>query len=804
MDSLLQDLRYSVRQLARSRGFTIIAVLSLALGIGANSTIFSVANAFLIAPVHAKDPGSLVRIYRNHHSPLNYREYAFLRDKNTVFSHFIAERMTTVGMSGAGDSEKRIASMVNGEYFNALGLVPAAGRLFRVEGDRVEQSEQVAVLSHRFWSRRFASDPGIVGQTIRLNNQPFTVIGVGPEGFESSVFPWNPDVFIPFTESRSLLNTPLDQWGGSLYMTARLKPGVSRAQAETELKSLNAALLASDPDINPNKTLRLDHVRGINAEMRLPVTAAATLLMTVVGLVLLIACANIANLLLARATTRRREISIRLAIGAGRWRLVRQLLTESVLLALIGGAIGLLITAWTVDLVKVFLSPDLPIALDLSPDRRVLAFTIALSLLTGVLFGLVPALRATSPDIVSAIKDEASARGYRRSRLRNTLVIGQVTLCMVLLIGASLFVRSLSKARQIDPGFDPSNIAVLPIDLGLQQYSEERGREYFRRLVENVEALPGVKRATLAELVPLAFSNQEVSLWTEGEAPRAPNQRVSTYFNRVGPGYFEMLRMPIVRGREFTAADVAGSTSVTVINEEFARRFWPGQNPIGKRLSWSGPEGPFFEVVGVARNAKYNTLGEAVPAFQYVPSGQQYQPEMFLHVETTGNPRSSLIAIRNAALAIDPSLPIGPAKTMSQEMQASLIPAQAGASVLGTFGLLALLLGAVGIYGVTSYVVAQRTRELGIRTALGAQRRDLLRMVIRESMTLVTIGLSIGLLAALGLGRLLSSLLYGISSADPVTFGLTPLILASIALMACWVPARRATRVDPMVALRSE
>jgi len=804
MDSLLQDLRYSIRQLARSRGFTLIAVLSLALGIGANTTIFSVANAFLIAPVKANDPGSLVRIYRNHHSPLNYREYAFFRDNNTVFSHLIAERITSVGMAGTGDSEKRIASLVNGEYFAALGLSPATGRFFNVEKDRLDRTEQVAVLSHRFWQRRFAGDVGVIGQTIRLNNQPFRVIGVGPEGFESSVFPWNPDLFIPFTESRSLLGTPLDDWGGSLYMAARLKPGVERAQAEAELQGLNAQLLALDPEGRRNQTVRLDHVRGVNAEMRTPAMAAAALLMTVVGLVLLIACANIANLLLARATTRRKEISIRIAIGAGRARLVRQLLTESILLALMGGAVGFLIALWSTDLFNAFLSPDIPIALDLSPDRRVLLFTIGLSLVTGVLFGLVPALRASSPDIVSAIKDEASARGYRRSKLRNALVVAQVTLCMMLLIGASLFVRSLSKAKLIDPGFDPSHVAVLQLDVGLQQYSEEKGRQFYQRLVESVEALPGVERATVAELVPLAFSNMETTIWIEGEAPRAPGQRIGTYFNRVGPSYFSMIRMQLIRGREFTPQDREGAPQVTVINEEFARRFWPDKDALGKRISWSGPEGPWIEVVGIARNAKYNTLGETTPVFQYLPVEQGFRSELYLHARTTGDPSASLKAIRAAVQAIDPALPVGTPKLMTDEMKASLIPAQAAASVLGTFGLLALLLGAVGIYGVTSYAVAQRTRELGIRTALGAQRRDLLRMVIRESMTLVGIGLVIGLAGALAIGRALTSLLYGISSADPVTFVTTPLILAMIALLASWIPARRATRVDPMVALRSE
>ena len=804
MESLLQDLRYSARQLARSRGFTAVAVLSLALGIGANSTIFSVANAFLIQRVTASHPDELVRVYRGHHSPLSYKEYAFYRDNNSVFSHFITERMMNVGMTTTGESEKRTAALVNGEYFTALGLAPAAGHFFNIEKDRLDRSEQVAVISYRFWQRRFAGDAGVIGQTVRLNNHPFKVIGVGPEGFESSVFPWNPDVFVPFTESSTLLNTPLDEWGGSLYTTARLKPGVSRSAAEAELQTLTARLIALDPEGRRNMTVRLDHVRGVNAELRTPAMAAAALLLTVVGLVLLIACANIANLLLARATTRRREISIRIAIGASRARLVRQLLTESVLLALLGGGIGFLLALWSTDLFNVFLSPELPVAVDLTPDRTVLLFTLLLSVVTGVLFGLVPALRASSPDLVSAIKDEASAQGYRRSRLRNSLVIAQVTLCMVLLIGASLFVRSLSKAKVIDPGFEPSNVAVLQLDPGLQQYDDARGKQFYRQLLQNVEALPGVERATVAELVPLAFSNMETTLWIEGEAPRAPGQRISTYFNRVGPGYFSVIKMPLVRGREFTDQDREGAPRVTVINEEFARRFWPGQDALGKRVSWSGPEGPWIEVVGIARNAKYNTLGETTPAFQYLPVEQSFRTEQYLHVRTSGNPTASLKAIRGVVQTLDPSLPVGNPKLMSDEMSASLIPAQAGASVLGAFGLLALLLGAVGIYGVTSYAVAQRTRELGIRTALGAQRTDLMRMVLRESMKLVSAGLVIGLVLALGIGRALTGLLYGVSAADPVTFVTTPLILAAIALLASWVPARRATRADPMVALRSE
>ncbi|HKG94115.1 MAG TPA: ABC transporter permease [Gemmatimonadaceae bacterium] len=807
MDAFLRDLRYTLRALRRSPGFTLVAVLSLALGIGANTTIFSVANAFLFQAPRAERPGELVRVYTRHHSPFDFHDYGYFKERNGVFSHFIGERTSYVGLESGGQTERVAASMVSADFFPAIGLPTALGRAFAGERDEPGAVPPV-VLTHRFWKSRFGGDPSMVGQTLRLNGSAFTVVGVAAEGFTSSVFGWRPDFFVPLGESKALLGQEPRDFGGSLYVTARLKPGVSSAQANAELQTLMSQLRATDTARYARMSVRVDHARGINAEVRQPAALMSAFLMVVVGLVLLVACANVANLLLARATTRRREVGIRLALGASRWSIVRQLLTESVLLALVGGGLGLVVAMWATDALPRMIPNTEPFELHLTPDGRVLAFTTALCLLTGVLFGLAPALQASSPDVIPALRDDATVGGYRRSRLRSALVVAQVTLSLVLLTGSTLFLRSLANAHLIDPGFDTRGLYDASLDLGTLRYDESRQSAFYTELLRRARELPGVRAAALAALVPLSGSNMEMRLVLEGAESVPVQQRPGVYFNVVSPGYLAAMGIPLMRGREFGDQDVEGAPQVAVLSEAAARRMWPDVQPgavIGRRLSWSGPEGPWVTVVGIARDSKFVTLGESPRSFMYVPFGQSVRREMVLQLRAPG---SGLAAVRAAARDLvkemEPRLPPVEVKTVEEDMQLSLLPARAGAGFLGTFGLLALVLATVGIYGVTSYAVAQRTREIGIRAALGAGRREVLRLVLAESMRLVALGMVLGLALALGAGRLLQSLLYGVSPTDPLVFAGTPVILAVVALLATLVPARRAARVDPMVALRHE
>jgi predicted permease len=529
----------------------------------------------------------------------------------------------------------------------------------------------------------------------------------------------------------------------------------------------------------------------------------AIFLMCVVSLVLLIACANVANLLLARATDRRREISIRLALGATRFRLTRMLLTESVLLSLLGGAAAMLLSLWSTRLIRSIAPAEFPVEIDIAPNGAVLAYAIGLSVLTGVFFGLAPALRGTAQDLSSAIKDEAAPQGFRRSRLRAAFVTAQVTLSLVLLVGATLFLRSLAKARAIDPGFETQHLLDLRTDVSLLQYDQKRGERFYVQLLERARALPGVRSASFAELIPLEGSNKESAIWIEGQAEPPRDRMPRAYFNDVGPGYFGTLDVAIVRGRELTAEDGPGAPGAIVVNEAMVRRYWARENPLGQRVSMSGPSGPWMQVVGVARNTKYNTLGEETPPFFFRSMLQHYHAERVLHARIDGDPAPVRRALQSITRDLDPSLPPSEARPVTDDMALSLLPARAGAIVLGAFGLLALALAVVGIYGVSSYAVAQRTREIGIRSALGAQQAQLIRMVISEGMRLVLVGTGLGIASALALWRLVASLLYDVSPGDPLTFTAAALALILVALLATWIPARRAAHVDPVVALRS-
>ncbi len=831
MKSFWQDLRYAVRMLSKSPAFTAIAVLSLALGIGANTSIFSFVNAVLLRPLPVAEPERLVSVFSsrraNPYDVSSYPDYVDYRDKNEVFSGITAFSSAAVSLNSDDQTEALPGLIVTGNYFDVLGVRAAMGRTFLPEEDRTPGAHPVAIISHGLWQRRFAGDPNAVGKQLLLNGQSFTVVGVAPANFNGTEAGQTKDIYLPMMMQAAVL-PPRSDYSGEMYpdllsdrgdgwlnVIGRLKPGVTIGQAQAGIQTLAKQLEQAYPKTNRDKAATLYPVSKGDPRQRGTLLSVAGLLMSVVGLVLLIACANVANLLLARASTRRREIGIRLALGASRGRLIRQLLTESMLLSALGGAVGLLLAVWTVDALRTY-TPDnfFPFFFDFNLDARVLLFTLLLSVLTGLVFGIAPALQASNPDLVNALKDEAimlPGKGSRRHfSLRNLLVVAQVAVSLVLLIGAGLFLRSLRQAQRIDPGFDAENALVMRLNTNLLRYTKPQGQEFYRQVIERIEALPGVQSATLTLAPPLNGSRHQTSVVVEGQESGegadtiAESRRNTTLTSSIGLRYFETLQIPLLRGREFTMQDREGAPGVAVVNETFVKRYLAGQDPIGKRIRLSGAKDPWLEVVGLARDSKYLTLGEAPAPFVYQPIAQRYESGISLIVRTKTDPTNFLAPVRREVQAIEKNLPVTDIRPMTELLGNSLYAARMGAVLLGVFGLLALLLAAIGLYGVMAYSVARRTREIGIRMALGAQRGDVLRLVLYEGMTLVGVGILFGLAGAFALTRLLASFLYGVSTTDPSTFIGIAVFLAAIALVANFIPARRATKVDPMIALRYE
>ncbi|MFL6207315.1 MAG: ABC transporter permease [Pyrinomonadaceae bacterium] len=841
MGNLWQDIRYGLRMLWKSRGFTAIAVLSLALGIGANTSIFSFVNAVLLKSPPVVEPARLVYVFGgNRTSPYNvssYPDYVDYRDKNDVFSALIAYSGITVSLNSNDQADTISGLLVSGNYFDTLGVHARVGRTFLPEEDTTPGGHPVALISYGLWQSRFAGEPQITGRQMLLNGQPFTIVGVAPAEFNGAETGRTNDIYVPMA-MQALVRPPRGGYSGEmnpdlltkrgprwLDMIGRLKPGVTAAQAQAALSTIAAQLAQAYPDTNQDQIATISPLSQGDPTQHRTLLSVAGLLLAVVGLVLLIACANVANLLLARAASRRKEISIRLALGASRGRLIRQLLTESVLLALLGGAGGLLLAIWLVDAMHTYSPPGnfFPVAFDFSLDKSVLAFTLLLSVLTGLIFGLAPALQASKPDLVSALKDEtamlpgASGSVTRRFSLRNLLVVAQVALSLVLLISAGLFLRSLQQAQRIDPGFNPEHVLTMPLNINLLRYTKPQGQEFYRQVLERVAALPGVQSATLTRTPPLSGASRQSSVTLMGQDANARGRNSEssgggseeirnnvTLASSVALNYFQTLSIPLLRGRDFDAHDAEGAPGVVIINETFAKRYFPNQDPLGQRVSLSGTQGPWLEVVGLARDSKYITLGETPAPFAYQPLAQRHESGMSLLVRTSGDPASYLPAVRGAVHGVERNLPLTNARTMPDMLSTSLFPARMGAVLLGVFGLLALLLAAVGLYGVMSYSVSRRTREIGIRMALGAQRADVLRLVLRESMTLVAAGMLLGMIAAFAATRLLAGFLYGVSPTDPAAFIGIAVLLAVVALVASLVPARRAAKVDPMVAFRYE
>jgi predicted permease len=811
MEKLLQDFRFGFRQLVKKPGFAALAVISMALGIGANTSIFSLIDTVLLRPLPVHEPSRLAVLYGTLHNGADitlqsYPNYKDYRDRNTVMSDLALYRVVMANFSQNGNNERVWGYLVSGNYFEVLGVKPFLGRGFLPEEDQTPGSHPVAILSYGSWERRFGSDPAIVGKTTHFNGKPYTIVGVMPKGFIGTEVAYEPEMFIPVQMAAAIepgaryLDRRTDD---NMFVVGRLKPGVTKAQAEAELKTLTAQLARDYPE-NAGRGLFLMKPGLFLPEIRNAVFGFTGILFAVGGLVLLLACVNLANLLLARATERRKEIAVRLAVGASRRRLVRQLITESLVISLAGGAAGVGLAALINHAVRSMRLPiEITLLFDLRTDWRVLTFTLLLSIATGILFSLIPALQSSKPQLVPSLKEESSMAGFRRSRLRNALVVLQISLSLVLLISAGLIVRGLQAAQKVRPGFEPRNAVALTFSAVLQGYDEPRGRAFYNQVLEKTAALPQVERVAMVDNLPLGLNYNSSGVYIEGSEFTSVSNLPLVVPYSTGSGYFDVMSIPL-RGRDFRMDENKVESRVAIVNETFAKRFYPGQDPIGKRFNFRGPNNPWWEIVGVVPDGKYNSLGENPKAAVFMPLLRDYEANITLVARTRGDPRAALQAIQVEIKKLDSQLPIYSAKTLTEHMGTSLFPARMAAMALASFGLLALVLAAVGIYGVMSHVVAGRTREIGLRMALGAQISDVQKLILQQGMWLAAIGGIIGMALALGGARLLKSFLYGVSASDPVTFTAIALLLLGIALLACWIPARRASRVDPMIALRAE
>jgi putative ABC transport system permease protein len=819
MQIFMQDLQYGLRRLRKSPGFTAVVVLTLGLGIGANTAIFSFVNAVFLRPlpVVVKEPGRLVWLFT--HAPngprfqdVSYPEYVEYRDQREAFSDVLAfQPMVPFSLQTQETAERVWGALVSGNFFSVLGVRAAAGRTFLAEEDQTPNQHPVVVLSHRLWRHRFGGDPAIVGRTVSLNRHVYTVVGVADERFTGPIQGFYFDVYVPLMMHHQVApNAPLlsNPKARPLSVLARLKPGVSleqsRAVAETRARQLELAF----PETNRGRGVRLVSAKWGNPKLVPTALAvgASVLLMSVVGLVLLTACGNISHLLLARATERQKEMAIRAALGATRNRIVRQLLAESVLLALLGGALALVLSSWTTRLLTVAKPPiDLPFGLDLGLDGAVLGFTVALSLLTSLLFGLMPALQASRPDLVTALKDvpRGLSTNLGLPRFRQMGVVSQTAISLLLLIVAGLFLGGANQAGKIDPGFDPKNCLLLGLDLKLQGYSPTQARWFNQQLQERLLHIPGIGSVGLAQNAPLGFARARDPVVIPGYDPPGKDA-IELDYALIGRSYFQTLGIPFLRGRDFAENELKTPPSVTIINETMARRFWPKQDPVGQQLRLYGPSGPVCEVIGIVKDSKYYSLGESPIPFAFLPLSADHLESAVLCVRTRDRPSDLVPAIRAELQALDAQMPFFSISTLQEHVRESLQLSRMGAVILILLGLLSALLASVGNYGVASYSMKQRMHEIGVRLALGAQRGDLERQLLRESVLRVMIGIGIGLVAAACLSPILVTGLPGLGATDLVLLGGITLGFILVAVGTCYLPAHRAAKADPMTALRCE
>ncbi len=797
METLLHDLRFATRVLLKSPGFTAIAVLTLALGIGANCAIFSVVNAMLIQSLPFRDPDRLMWVWdvqpQLEQAPASYPEFVDWRNMNQVFEQMAAGRGANFNLTGTGDPERLPGYSVTANFFQMVGINPELGRAFLPEEDK-PGNDQVVLLSTTLWRRRFGSDHAILGKTISLNGKSYNVIGVIPP---MSAMLTSAEVFTPMGLDVTKTNRGLH----FLNVLARLRQGTSMSQAQANMGTIAAQLkkqYSTDHDI---RVARLREVL-VGDVRRLLLVLFAT-----VGFVLLIACTNVANLQLARANSRQKELSIRLALGASRWRVVRQWLTESALLALLGGSLGVLMAYWGVRSLTTLQIRGIPTLNHVGLDGTVLVFTLGLSLLAGFLFGLMPALHSSKPNLSDSLKEgsRGSSLGSGHRSTRSLLMVNEVAMALVLLVCAGLMIRSFQRLMRVQPGFEPENVLTLRVNLPVSKYTDDQKQSsFYRQVLERIEILPGVVSAGLINNLPLGGGDTNGDFQIEGAPPWPTNDGPMTEDYVTSPNYFQAMRIPLLKGRLFTDRDNFGAPNVSVINEAFARRVWPNQDPLGKRIQIGWPTSNWLTIVGVVGDVKHEGLDQAPMLQAYVPYLQGLEPAMTLVVRTQTNPLNLVNDVRNQILAVDKDQPVFNVKPLAEVRSESVLQKRLTMIMLALFAAVALILACVGIYGVVSYSAGQRTHEIGIRMALGAGQGDVLGLIIRQGMLLVTIGILIGAAASLLLTRFIRSLLFGVSATDPLIFSAISLLLAIVAFFACYIPARRATRVDPVVALRCE
>jgi predicted permease len=810
MGMLIQEFRYALRVLIKSPGFSIVAILTLALGIGANSTIFSWINSTVLNPIpgvkHTNEYVALTAGPNGDVNPISYPDYKDLRDRNHSLSSLVAYSLWPMDFTADGKPERIWGEFSSANYFDALGVRPVVGRSFLPDEDAKPGAAPVVVLSYKFWQTHFGSDRSVIDHTILINKRPYTVVGVAPPLFQGTQTGLHADLWLPVSMVQQFVSSTTDilqDRGTNWIMTiGHLQPGATREQSQADLSIAYAEISKQFPAYHKERNSVTVHPLwrgpfGTNFYLN----RILFLLMVISLIVLLLACANVANLLLVRAVGRRRELAIRLSVGATRGRLVRQLLAESVILALGGGAVAMLFTTWSAGTLSDFVPPtEVPLSMNIQADSTVLFATLGLSLLTAILFGILPALRSSRLMPSAVIKEESGGGGRSKARLSSILVVAQISMSLLLLVCAGLFIRGFTVARTFDPGFNPNNVLIDSYDLGGVGYDQKTGLAFHRQLFAKLQALPGVQSAALADWIPLGFSTNSTTVQPEGYAPR-PDEAMEIDDASVGPNYFHTMQIPIVAGREFALRDTDQSQLMVVVNQEFARRFWPQQDPIGKRV---GVRGKSFTVVGIAQNSDTDNLRQKPKPFVYLPLFQNYDHEAAIHVRVAGNPLAYVAAVQNAVHQLDADLPLYDLMTLDSRIQLSTTNDRIGGVFVGAFGLLALILAAVGVYGVLAYTTRQRTKELGIRMALGANPRDVFAVVLRQGAILALAGIFLGLAASYLLTRALSGLLFGVSPTDPLTFAGVSLMLLLVALLACYFPARRAMRTDPLVVLRYE
>jgi putative ABC transport system permease protein len=812
MGTFWQDIRYGLRMLLKSPSLSIVATIALALGIGANTAIFSVVNAVLLRPLPFPNSDALMSVFetdsiRGGRGSYSYPNFFDLRDQNHVFDHVAAYHDNDFTLTGQGQPVMLHGAMASGDLFSVLDVKPMLGRTFTTAEDQLTETGRVVVLSERLFASRFNSDASIVNKPITLNGHTFTIIGVMPKGFEFPIQNDPLDLWSTIADDATG-ETPITSQRGAhfLRVIGRLKPGVSKAQAQAEADTIGARLSQQYPDTNTNKGIRIEPtLQALVGDVR----PALLILLGAVACVLLIACANVANLLLARAMTRHREMALRSALGASRLRVVRQLLTESVLLSFAGGVLGLALAIWWSDLLIALGKKDIPRAIQVGLDWRVLGFTLGVTLLTGFVFGLVPALHLSKTDLNESLKEGRGAgSGARKNRVRGVLVIAELAIAVVLLVGAGLLIQSFWRLQHVNSGLQAQNVLTFNLSIPEVRYSSEKQARFYRDLTNRLRSLPGVQSASAALPLPLSGDRFMISFQIEGR-PVAPKDQPSADLFMTEPDYFRTMGIPLLTGRDFNERDDHNSTPVVIVSDKFARQFFPGENPIGKRFqpgisSWENEKSTMREIIGVVADIRNRALNTDPKPVYYLPQSQVPFNELAMVVKTSNDPRALINSATREVQAMDSELPIFGIKTMDEYVSSSVAAPRFNTTLLSIFAGVALVLTVIGLYGVMSYSVAQRTNEIGIRMALGAQTRDVLRLIVKDGVKMVGLGLLLGMGGALVLTRLLETLLFGVTTRDPVTFLLIAGLLSLVAMLACYIPALRATRVDPLEALRCE